>query len=353
MCIFLFVVSNPYLHAIASQQRRDAAHIRLAIMIREQHLRLDHPCRVDELLDRHGIRLVAGQEGDGDVFDLNHLRDVLGVAGDVYPQAVEGEDEAVVPPLGMELLMAFGGVVGGNGLKGDVVGQLEPVAVGHHRAIAQHLGAALVGNQLGVVACQHFNSCRVEVVEMLMGDEEVVCLGHGGVVDGFLPQFRHGIDHDFLAVVFDADAGVHQGVKLDRLAALGGEAVDFVGVVFPWVLCHDEHPRLHPGLDAAFEVDDLEAFVQELVGGDDRPHPAAAIHGHRLVGGQGRLRLLGETALFDIDVEGVRQMSLIELLGGSHVEQHDIGVGDPCREAVDVGVFIPLLATGGQAQQGE
>ena len=72
-------------------------------MVGEQHFRLDHPCGVDELLGSHGVRLIAREEGDVNVFDFSHFRDVLGVGGDVDSQAIEGEDEAVVPSFGVEL----------------------------------------------------------------------------------------------------------------------------------------------------------------------------------------------------------------------------------------------------------
>ena len=152
-------------------------------MVREQHFRPDHPRCVNKLFDRHGVGLIARHEGDINVFDFGHLRNVFGVACDVDSQSVEGKDEAIIPSLGMELLMSFGSVVGGNGLKGDVGGQLQLIAIGHHRAIAEHFDAALVGDQLGVVARQHFDGGRVEMVVVLMGDEEVVRLGHRSVVD--------------------------------------------------------------------------------------------------------------------------------------------------------------------------
>ena len=66
------------------------------------------------------------------------------------------------------------------------------------------------------------------MVEMLVGDEEIIRFGHGGVVDGLIAQLRHGVDDDFLAIIFDSDAGVSQGVEFDCFAALCGEAVGFV-----------------------------------------------------------------------------------------------------------------------------
>ena len=83
--------------------------------------------------------------------------------------------------------MPFGGVVGGDGFNSDVVGNLERVAVGHHGAIAKHLGAALVSNQLSVVSRQLVDGRGVKMVVVFVGDEDVIRFGHGGVVDGLLP----------------------------------------------------------------------------------------------------------------------------------------------------------------------
>ena len=115
---------NPHLNSIVVKQFRDATYIGLAKVVGEQHLRFDGLRRIDELLHRHRIGLVAGEEGDVDVFDVSHLGDVLGVTSDVDPQPVKGEDEAIVAPFGVELLVVWGGVVGRDSLNGDVVCQL-------------------------------------------------------------------------------------------------------------------------------------------------------------------------------------------------------------------------------------
>ena len=99
----LFVMPNPHLNPIVLQLCRNSTHICLAIMIREQHFWFDRPCCIDELLNRHRIRLVAGEEGDIDVFDAVRLWDVFSVAGNVDSQSVESEDEAVVSSLWVKL----------------------------------------------------------------------------------------------------------------------------------------------------------------------------------------------------------------------------------------------------------
>ena len=144
-------MSDSYFDSFRFEERRNAADIRFAIVIREQHFWLDSPSSVDKLFDCHGVGLVARQEGNIDVLDVCHFGDILSVACDVDPQTVKSEDEAVIPSLGMEVLVAFRGVVGRNGFDGDVVGELENVTVGHYGAITEHIGTVLVGDELGVV----------------------------------------------------------------------------------------------------------------------------------------------------------------------------------------------------------
>ena len=49
-------------------------------------------------LRRHGVGKVHGQEGNGDVFQLFYLGDVLCVPGNVDPGVAKGEDVTVVLP---------------------------------------------------------------------------------------------------------------------------------------------------------------------------------------------------------------------------------------------------------------
>ena len=85
-----FVMPYSGLNSVVLQQCWNAAYFGLAVMVREQYFGLDGFCHLDELIDGHGVRLVAGQEGDVDVMDVGHFRDVFGVAGDVDPQSIEG-----------------------------------------------------------------------------------------------------------------------------------------------------------------------------------------------------------------------------------------------------------------------
>lgn len=229
----LLVVPDSDIDAFPLQLRGNAFHVGFPIVIREQHPGAYHFGGMYQLLRGHRVGLVAGQEGDVDVLDGLHLGDVLGVAGDVDAQAVEGEDVAVVAPLGMELQMPFGGVVGRDSLHGDVVGQFQTVAVVHRRALAEHLYTTPVHDQLRALFAELPDGRLVVVVEVLVGDEDDVGLGQGGVVNCAVAQFRARVNFNLPPVIFDADAGVHQGVDSDGFPALGGELVRFVVRLLP------------------------------------------------------------------------------------------------------------------------
>ena len=236
--------------------------------------------------------------------------------------------------------MTFRCVVGRHGLDGDVVGELELVAVHHSLTAAVHLGAALVHNELCRLGRQRAEGGLVEVVAVLVGDEEVVGLGHRGVVYGLVAKLRHGVNHDLAAVVVDADAGVDEGVELDRLAALGLEHIDFVSVGGHGLLCS------FPRHDASLEVYASEAFGRQPIGGAGRAASAAAVDGDGLVGRQCGLCLLDEIVLTLVDVDGSGDVSLLKLAGRAHVEQHDVGLVNKLRERLDVSVLVILLAAG-------
>ena len=185
---------------------------------------------MSQLTGGHRVGLVAGQEGDVDVLHGSHLRYVLGVACNIDAETVEGEDVAVVAPLGMELQVPISDVVGRNGFKGNVVGNRLAVAVLHRLSVAKHVGTTLVGDELGVFFGQLLDGIGAVVVLMLVGYEDIVGFGELGVVCLPVAEFQHGVYLYFLAVVLDADAGVHECMEHDGLAALGLERVCFVGV---------------------------------------------------------------------------------------------------------------------------
>ncbi len=146
----LFVMPYANIDAVAFQFSGKPGDIGLSIMVWEQHLGFDDPGHTRELFGGHGVRLVARQKGDVNIFDVSHFGDVLSVAGDVNPHTVNGKDEAVVASLGMKLQMSFGDIVGWDGFHREPVIEDKTVAVGHDFAVAQDVGATSVGDQFGL-----------------------------------------------------------------------------------------------------------------------------------------------------------------------------------------------------------
>ena len=68
-------------------------------MVREEYLGLDEPGGAGCLLRCHGERLVGGEECHVNVFDVPHLWNILGIAGDIYTETVKSQYETVVTPL--------------------------------------------------------------------------------------------------------------------------------------------------------------------------------------------------------------------------------------------------------------
>ena len=98
-----FIMPDSDVYAVVLKLRRNSADIRLTIMIGKQYFGFDSFRRIDELTGCHRVRLVARHEGDVDVLDVLHLRDVLCIACDVDTQPVDGQDLTVVAPFRVKL----------------------------------------------------------------------------------------------------------------------------------------------------------------------------------------------------------------------------------------------------------
>ena len=116
------IVADADLYAAACQFHHSLCNWCLAVVIREEHLGLDGLGCLHQLIDSHGVGLIARQESNVDILDGFHLWDILCIASNVDAQAVEGEDIAVVTSLRVELFATGGGVIGRYRLEGDVVG---------------------------------------------------------------------------------------------------------------------------------------------------------------------------------------------------------------------------------------
>ena len=224
MSSLLLVVADAGVDAGACKHEPGLADGRVVVVVGEEHLGLDGLGGTYQLVDGHGVGLVAGQEGDVDVFQLCHLGDVLGVAGDVDAQSVEGEYVAVVAAAGMVLLAALGGVIGWYGLEGEGVAKDNFVAVLHDAGVAVELADVRVGEDDGISADELCECHAVEVVGVLVGDEDVVGPWHRGVV-GLRLERGDGVEVEVHAVVLDHDAGMLDTGELDFLARGGLEGV--------------------------------------------------------------------------------------------------------------------------------
>ena len=344
-------MSNPHVDAVGFEEVGQGGDVGLSVVVGEEDAGTDEAGGTEELVGCHGVGLVAGEKGDVDVVEVCHLGDVLGVAGNVDAEAVEGEDVAVVASFGMELEMPFGDVVGRNGFDGDEVGEGEAVAVVEDVATTCHVGTTLVGDEACVGGRKLLDGLLVEVVAMLVGDKDVVCLRIGGVVGGAAAQLANGVNLDFLAVEDDADAGVHEGVDLYRLAVGCGEYVHFFAVLHGGRclggLFRDGHVLQLPCEDAALEVDDLEAFLCQHLAGFGGSPTALAIDGDGLVLLQLLSCLLEEGGLVYVDVDGVLDVSFGKLFGGANVNELYVRVLDELGELLHVDGLEGLLAASG------
>ena len=204
----LFVIADADVDAAACQLHGDLVDRGVAVVVGEEYLGLDDLRSVDTLLDSHGVRLVAGQEGDVDILQVGHLGDVLRVASDVDAETVEGEYVAVVTALGVVLLAPWGGVIGWYGLDDDVGSVFDSFAVAHDESVSEVSEDSLVHVDACGWGADLMDGSTVEVVLVLVGDEDDVGLGEGGVVGLRLEPHANGVYLDLSAVVVDLDAGV-------------------------------------------------------------------------------------------------------------------------------------------------
>ena len=169
--------------------------------------------------------------------------------------------------------MPFGRVVGRNGFHQNIT-HLHLVTVFHHLSITNHFRATRIGDELGFVISECGYGFLVEVVAVFVGYEDVVSLRHRGVISSTVAKFADGINLNFLSIINNADAGMHQGIELDGLAALGEEGVNLRIVGSHFLSC------FLPGEDASFKICHLETVLNKDVGGGYRATSTAAIDGY-------------------------------------------------------------------------
>ena len=224
----VFVVSDADINAAAVKFHVDLVDRGVVVMIGEEHLGLDDLGNLDHLVYSHRVGLVAGQEGHVDILDVCHLGDVLGVASNVDAEAVEGEDIAVVTTLRVILLMSGCGVIGWHRLDGDVLCIFAFFTVRHHQSVAEVSVDGLIYVDARGRCANLMDGSTVEMILVLVGDEDDVSLGEGGIVGLGLEPHAHGVYLDLYTVVVDLHTGVLDARDGHFLAALGGELVYFL-----------------------------------------------------------------------------------------------------------------------------
>ena len=315
----LFVMPYSYINVVVGELSRNGGHVGLSVMIGEEHFRLDHSSCVDKLARSHGVWLVAWHEGDVDVADARHLRNVLGVSRDIDSNTVDSEDEAVVTSFWVELGVSLSGVICRHSFNGNVV-DVGFVTVLHDQSVTNLVSTTLVGDEFCFLLSKSLDGRLVEMVSMLVCDEYVVGLRHGGIVHIAVSEFVDRVDLNLLAIEFDAYASMHNRMELERLSALGFEYVDLI------VAGGDLHPGFFPRFDASFEVDGFESLFRKQPSRVGRPSSASAVDGYGLFLGELLQCIVDEVAFLDVDVDGSGEVSLTEFICSSDIEQCDVGL---------------------------
>ena len=181
----LFVVPDADVDARAGQHHRHLRNGRVAVVVGEEHFRTNNLGSIDELISRHSVGLVTGQEGHIDGAEFCHLGNIFRIAGNIDAETVENKDIAVVTSLGVELLTSRRGVVGGHSLQLNVIADIDAVTVADGKTIEPAVIDTSRFVDDGSRVAQRADGLKVEVILMLMRDEDDVRLGERGVI-------RHG-----------------------------------------------------------------------------------------------------------------------------------------------------------------
>ena len=314
-------------HGDAGKAGRELGEVSVGEVVRDEDLGLDHLGGMDALVHSHRVGLVDRKESDVNVLDISHLRDVFRVAGNVDAEAVDGEDEAVVTALGVEVRAAFGVIVRGNGVQVDVAWELAAVTVGHHGAPAQHFRDAGVGDEVIGIRAEGLESLAVEVVTVLVGDQDDIGLGELRGVVGGDAEAAHRVDMDRQTLVHDLQRTVLDEGDADGKAAVGEEGLDGV--------FRDGLAGGLPAFDAAEEVADGEAGLGKRLRGLGAAASGPAIDGDRRLLWAGSLDLLQEIRRVPVEVGGPAQVAFGIFFRSADIHEEDGRIGSLGLEVGD------------------
>ena len=144
--MLLLILSYPYVRAAILEQCLHLLYIRVAIVVWEEHFRVNGLGCFGHLLWCHGEGLVTWQESHIDIGNVFHLVDILCISGNIYSETINGNHESVVASLRMELLFSLRCVVCRNSLYVPFADGCR-VTILHHQSLAtENVAASAVGD---------------------------------------------------------------------------------------------------------------------------------------------------------------------------------------------------------------
>ena len=86
---FLLKLSHSHIHAFGAERGYHRLQIGVAVVVGEEHARLDDARSLYALLGGHGVGLIYGQECHIHLAEIAHFVDWFGVAGNVDAEVVD------------------------------------------------------------------------------------------------------------------------------------------------------------------------------------------------------------------------------------------------------------------------
>ena len=288
--------------------------------------------------------MVHREEGNVNVFQVSHLGDILGVAGHVDAEAVDGEDIAVAVALGMEHFAAGGGIVGRDRVHDDAARKFGPLPVRNGLALADLGAAGLIEDQPGTLRGKDVDGGGLEMVLVFVRHQDDIGLGKLHRVVRMLAVLAHRVDLDGQAFVGDFQRAVLDEGDPHRFAAVGPEGFHLI--------FRDALSGLGPAQEAAPEVIHGESRFLESGRGRRTPLAAPAVCQHRTGGIQQRLRLVDEAVALPVDVQGAGKMVPGKFVGRTDV--HELGGRILGKHLVEIGHReVGVALAGEKAQEGK
>ena len=329
---------------LAGKEGREGGEIGLAVVVRDEDLGGDGLGSGDALVHSHRKGLVHREEGDVNVFQVRHLGDVFGVAGDVDAETVDGEDITVAVALGMEHFATGRGVVGRDRIHDDTTRKFGPLPVRDGLALADLGAAGLIEDQPGTLRGEDVDGDGLEMVLVLVRHQDDIGLGELHRVVRMLAVLAHRVDLDGQAIVCNFQRAMLDEGDPHGFAAVGPEGFHLI--------FRDALSSLGPAQEAAPEVIDGESRFLEGGRGRRTPLAAPAVCQHRTGGIQRRLCQVDEAVTLPVDVQGAGKMILCKFVGRTDVHELDGRILG--KHLVEIGHReVGVALAGEKAQEGK